>query len=94
MLSVTDHNEITNVAAVFAAAEGTALLVVSGVELSTRPVHLLAYLPTLPALQQLPAHGGGASMPSPGVASNTIDAEPTVQGAMQFRVVAHGNRIP
>src|ERR1022692_3773773 len=52
VLAVTDHNEITNVAATIAAAAGKPLLVVPGVELSTAQGHLLAYLPSAQALGQ------------------------------------------
>jgi ABC-type lipoprotein export system ATPase subunit len=55
VLAVTDHNEITNVAATVDAAKGTDLLVVPGVELSTPQGHLLAYLPSVAALEQF--HG-------------------------------------
>ncbi len=55
VLAVTDHNEITNVAATLNAAKGAALLVVPGVELSTPQGHLLAYLPTVQALEKF--HG-------------------------------------
>ena len=55
VLAVTDHNEIKNVAAALAAAAGKSLLVVPGIELSTMQGHLLAYLPTLQALEQF--HG-------------------------------------
>jgi hypothetical protein len=55
VVAVTDHNEITNVAAALAAAEGKPLLVVPGVELSTPQGHLLAYLPTLEDLRKF--HG-------------------------------------
>lgn len=55
VLSVTDHNEIANTAATLTAAKGTSLLIVPGVELSTPQGHLLAYLPTLQALEQF--HG-------------------------------------
>lgn len=55
VLSVTDHNEIGNVAPTLSAARGTGLLVVPGIELSTPQGHLLAYLPTLQALEKF--HG-------------------------------------
>jgi ABC-type lipoprotein export system ATPase subunit len=55
VLAVTDHNEITNVAATLNAARNTDLLIVPGVELSTPQGHLLAYLPTLQALERF--HG-------------------------------------
>jgi histidinol phosphatase-like PHP family hydrolase len=52
VIAITDHNEISNVDAALKAAEGTGLLVVPGVELSTPQGHLLAYVPTLDALQR------------------------------------------
>ena len=42
-VAITDHNEITNAARASQAAEGTALLVIPGVELSTPEGHLLVY---------------------------------------------------
>jgi DNA polymerase III alpha subunit len=55
VIAVTDHNEINNVEAAMKAAEPTGLLVIPGIELSTPRGHLLAYLPTLEALQRLHA---------------------------------------
>ncbi len=55
VISITDHNEISSVAAALEAAKGTDLFIVPGVELSTPEGHLLAYLPTLEALQSF--HG-------------------------------------
>ena len=52
VIAITDHNEISNVDAALKAADGTGLLVVPGVELSTPQGHLLAYVPTLDALQR------------------------------------------
>lgn len=51
VISITDHNEISNVQAALEAAAGSTLLVVPGVELSTPQGHLLCYLPTLEKLQ-------------------------------------------
>jgi len=55
VLAVTDHNEITNVAVTLDVAKNTGLMVVPGVELSTPQGHLLAYLPTVHALERF--HG-------------------------------------
>jgi histidinol phosphatase-like PHP family hydrolase len=52
LVSITDHNEIDNVELAMDAAQGTAVTVVPGVELSTPQGHLLCYLPTLAALKQ------------------------------------------
>lgn len=51
LIALTDHNEISNVQAVIAAADQTPVHVVCGVELSTPEGHLLCYLPTFDALQ-------------------------------------------
>jgi len=55
LIAIADHNEICGVATAIAAAEGTSLLVVPGVELSTSHGHLLCYLPTLDALTRFHA---------------------------------------
>ena len=53
LISITDHNEISNVEAAIAASTKTNVFVVPGIELSTSQGHLLCYLPTLSALQRL-----------------------------------------
>jgi hypothetical protein len=53
LISITDHNEISNVEAAIAASTKTKVFVVPGIELSTPQGHLLCYLPTLSALQRL-----------------------------------------
>lgn len=52
IIAIADHNEINGVAPAIAAAQGTGLLVVPAVELSTVHGHLLCYLPTLDALNR------------------------------------------
>jgi hypothetical protein len=52
IVAITDHNEIKNVEPAIDAAEGTGLLVVPAVELSTSHGHLLCYLPSVEALQK------------------------------------------
>ncbi|MFM9850564.1 MAG: TrlF family AAA-like ATPase [Hyphomicrobiaceae bacterium] len=52
LISITDHNEIDNVEAALAAANGTNVIVIPGVELSTPQGHLLCYLPTLQLLKR------------------------------------------
>ena len=47
LIAITDHNEITNVAAAIKAATGTSLVVVPGVELTTPEGQLLVYFETL-----------------------------------------------
>ena len=56
VIAVTDHNEIYNVEPLIKAAEGTNLLVIPGVELSTNQGHLLCYLPTFDALNKFHSH--------------------------------------
>ncbi len=55
VIAITDHNEISNVERAIEASQGTSVLVIPGVELSTPQGHLLCYLPTIGALQRL--HG-------------------------------------
>src|SRR5687768_16318740 len=52
VVSLTDHNEITNVEAALAASSGSDVLVIPGVELSTPQGYLLCYLPNFDALQK------------------------------------------
>jgi energy-coupling factor transporter ATP-binding protein EcfA2 len=52
VISIADHNEISNVDAAIQTAIGTPLLVIPGVELSTPQGHLLCYLPALTDLQK------------------------------------------
>jgi energy-coupling factor transporter ATP-binding protein EcfA2 len=52
IIAITDHNEISGVAAAVAAAAAYEMLVVPAVELSTPEGHLLCYLPTIDALQR------------------------------------------
>lgn len=55
IIAITDHNEIDNIETAIQAAQGTGILVVPGIELSTLQGHLLCYLPTLAALRKF--HG-------------------------------------
>lgn len=55
LIAITDHNEISGVQDALAAAVGSSLVVIPGVELSTSDGHLLCYLPDITALQQF--HG-------------------------------------
>lgn len=50
LISVTDHNEVSNVEPTVRASSGTAVAVIPGVELSTSQGHLLCYLPTVESL--------------------------------------------
>ena len=51
VIAITDHNEISNVAAATIEAFGSSITVIPGVELSTPQGHLLCYLPTFESLQ-------------------------------------------
>jgi energy-coupling factor transporter ATP-binding protein EcfA2 len=55
VVSITDHNEITNVQRAMETSQGTFVMVLPGVELFTPQGHLLCYLPDMQALQQF--HG-------------------------------------
>jgi hypothetical protein len=91
VLAVTDHNEITNVAATIATAKGKPLLVVPGVELSTPQGHLLAYLPTLDALQQF--HGRldvvERGTPTSRCKNAMVDCLNILKGLGGFGILAH-----
>src|SRR6266849_4714203 len=50
IIAITDHNEVDNIAAAIQASQGTSVLVIPGVELSTPQGHLLCYLPTIDTL--------------------------------------------
>ena len=52
IISITDHNEISNASAAIEAAKNKPVYVVPGVELSTSQGHLLCYLPSLENLQR------------------------------------------
>ena len=51
IIAITDHNEISNVAAAVSFGDENGILVVPGVELSTSAGHLLSYLPSVQDLQ-------------------------------------------
>lgn len=55
LIAIADHNEIAGVGPAIEAANGSSLLVVPAVELSTAHGHLLCYLPTLDALTRFHA---------------------------------------
>jgi DNA repair ATPase RecN len=55
LIAITDHNEIDNVERAIQASQGTTVLVVPAIELSTPQGHLLCYVPTVDALRRL--HG-------------------------------------
>jgi len=52
IISITDHNEISNVRPAIEAAQANDVLVIPGVELSTPEGHLLCYAPTADALER------------------------------------------
>jgi energy-coupling factor transporter ATP-binding protein EcfA2/histidinol phosphatase-like PHP family hydrolase len=52
IISITDHNEISNVSHLIDAAKGTNILVIPGVELSTSQGHLLCYFETVDELNK------------------------------------------
>lgn len=54
VIAITDHNTMGNAAAVMAAAEGTELLVLPGMEIETsEEIHLVALFDTLAAAQEM-----------------------------------------
>lgn len=91
MIAVTDHNEITNVSAALIAATGKPIVVVPGVELSTPQGHLLAYLPSLEALQRF--HGRlnivGRGTQDSRCQNALVDCLNLLQANSGFGVLAH-----
>jgi len=91
LIAIADHNEISGVSAAIEAADGTGLLVVPAVELSTAHGHILCYLPTLDALTRFHAkltlvdRGQANSRCSNGV----IDILNLVREGRGFAVLAH-----
>jgi len=91
VIAIADHNEISGVPAAIAAADGSSLLVVPAVELSTAHGHLLCYLPTLDALTRfhsqltLVDRGAANSRCSNGV----VDILNLVQQTGGFAILAH-----
>jgi ABC-type lipoprotein export system ATPase subunit len=91
VIAITDHNEISNVDAALKAATGSSLLVVPGVELSTPEGHLLAFLPTLEALQRfygrldIVDRGG----PNSRCQNSILDCLNQVHAAGGFGILAH-----
>lgn len=55
LISITDHNEISNVEAALNASLLTSVTVIPGVELSTGQGHLLCYLPSIDSLRRFHA---------------------------------------
>ena len=91
MIAITDHNEISNVDAGQKAADGTGLLVVPGVELSTPQGHLLVDVSTLEALQRLYARldivdRGG---PNSRCQNSVLDCLNQVHSLGGFGILAH-----
>ena len=65
IIAVADHNEIGSVETAIKAAEGTSVLVIPAVELSTPQGHLLCYLPNLEALRRFYGQLGIADRQTP-----------------------------
>jgi hypothetical protein len=91
LIAITDHNEIGNVEATVAAAEGMDLLVVPGVELSTSQGHLLCYLPTVHALARF--HGQisvvDSGLPSSRCQQSLLECLNLLAGLGGFGILAH-----
>lgn len=77
MVAVTDHDSIERVEPVMAAAQGTTLTVVPGVEISTDHGHVIAIAPGpngLPALKELMARLGVGAAPQQKSFNTVVDA--------------------
>jgi ABC-type lipoprotein export system ATPase subunit len=91
VIAITDHNEISSVAAAIAAAGPLGLLVVPAVELSTPEGHLLSYLPTIDALQRF--YGqidiGDRGTQNSHCRNSVLDCLTKVQALGGFGILAH-----
>ncbi|MDZ3831936.1 MAG: AAA family ATPase [Sphingopyxis sp.] len=91
LIAIADHNEITGIGPALEAAQGTGLLVVPAVELSTAHGHLLCYFATLDALNRFHAK---LSLADRGMANSRcstgfIDILNLVKEGGGFAVLAH-----
>jgi ABC-type cobalamin/Fe3+-siderophores transport system ATPase subunit len=91
LIAVTDHNEITNVAAAIKASEGTSVTVVPGVELSTPEGHLLVYFETF---GDLSGYYGKLSFAGKGTAdsrcqTSLLECLKAIDPAKGFAILAH-----
>jgi hypothetical protein len=91
VIAVTDHNEINNVEVAMKAAESTELLVIPGAELSTPQGHLLAYLPSLDALQRFHARLDivDRGKPESRCRNTIVDCLNIIRSLAGFGILAH-----
>jgi DNA repair ATPase RecN/histidinol phosphatase-like PHP family hydrolase len=91
IIAITDHNEIGSVEAALHASDGTSVLVIPGIELSTPQGHLLCYLPTLDALRRL--HGQldivDRGSPTSRCRKSLLDCLELLQTLGGFGILAH-----
>jgi DNA repair ATPase RecN len=91
VISITDHNEITNVRLALDVARGLTLLVVPGVELSTPDGHLLCYTATVEALDRFYARLNFADRGTPNsrCQNNMLDCLRELNLVDGFALLAH-----
>lgn len=91
LIAVADHNDIGNVEAAVAAAQGSDLLVVPAVELSTPQGHLLCYAPTPAAMNRFVSQLGIAEPGTPNSRCQNamLDCLDKLKALAGFAILAH-----
>lgn len=91
LVAIADHNEISCVERAIAAAQGTSVLVVPAIELSTIQGHLLCYFPTIAALRRF--HGQlslvDSGLPTSRCQQSMLECLNIVQQLGGFGILAH-----
>lgn len=91
LVAIADHNEISCVERAIAAAQGTSVLVVPAIELSTIQGHLLCYFPTLAILRRF--HGQlslvDSGLPTSRCQQSMLECLNLVQQLGGFGILAH-----
>lgn len=91
LIAITDHNEITNVAAALKQASGQPVMVIPGVELSTPEGHVLVYFRSLQDLEEF--YGkldiAGRGTPDSRCQTSLLECLKKIDSAKGFAILAH-----
>lgn len=91
IVSITDHNDITNVASAVQAGAAAGVLVIPGVELSTTQGHLLCYFETVQKLNRFFAglNIADAGLPTSRCQHSMLECLSSVEAEGGFGILAH-----
>jgi DNA repair ATPase RecN len=91
LIAIADHNEIGSVERAMAAAQGTSLIVIPAIELSTPQGHLLCYFESLPILRRF--HGqlslADSGLPTSRCQQSMLECLNLAQELRGFCMLAH-----